>query len=246
MGSYEVVVKFPRLMKAILGVVNSAIMPAASQLAALGREGTLQRLVRTGTTFHVVLAYPIVMGLMFFAGSFLQVWIGPEYKDLATLLRVAFAYNLVVALVGTGGSVLVGSDRFLGWNAGIGAASAVLNVGLTLVLMQYFGLLGVFAATTLSLTLALPAYYTLYKRTAGVSFAEVGGIVIRVLLAGIVPAIVMIGFTNIVPPTNVIGLVAALITWVALQWAVLYFMTLDRATRTEIRTVLRLAIPALA
>ena len=60
MTSYEVIIRLPRFLKVMLGFVNAAVTPAASELNAGKKKAYLQQLFIRGLRYQIFFIYPIV------------------------------------------------------------------------------------------------------------------------------------------------------------------------------------------
>jgi O-antigen/teichoic acid export membrane protein len=245
-GIYEVVVKFPRLLKSWLGFVNAAIMPAISELAAVDHTAAIRRVFGTGTSFHVFISYPVVLGIMVLAEPLLVVWMGPNFGQYGPLLRIALAYNLLVALIGVGGSLVLGMERLFGRYTVVGVVAAVVNVAAALVLIPQIGLMGVFVAPVLSAVIVLPAHLDIFRLLTGTAFLFAPGLVGRVLLAAAPPLALTLLFMQFAPVATLWGLVTAFGLWSGLHWLLLYLFVLDREARRDLRAALGHLLPVAA
>lgn len=242
MGAYDIVIRFPRLLKLVLGFINTAVMPAVSQLNAEGRQDVVRRLLLFGTNVHMIASYPLVTGLMYYAAPLLRAWVGQDYVYLAPALRWALGYNLLVAVIGIGGSVVVGSNKALRTFTAVGMTSTVLNVAFTLTFIRVFGLEGVFMATVLAVALTLPLYVWTILRVAPVTQWSFWAQIVRVLASGFVPLTAAMLLGRWFKTDTIPELMAAGAVWVILYWASLYVIASGRQERDALRTIAALVL----
>ncbi len=114
-------------------LVHSAVWvlsPTASEMETLGEADKLRSLMVTGSKYSVLVAWPVLLGLMVFGGNLLTTWVGPEYAP-ASLLLVILAIPTMIALPqATASSVLFGISRHKGVVI-LSLAAALLNLGLS-------------------------------------------------------------------------------------------------------------------
>jgi O-antigen/teichoic acid export membrane protein len=122
------------------------LLPVASETNATGEPGGLRRLYLVSTRITLVLVLPLALCLGFLAGDLLELWVGEEYRDSAVLVVVLVIASVAFTSQWPAGSVFQGIGRF-GWFAVASLVSGALNVLLTIVLVQRYGLIGVVFGT---------------------------------------------------------------------------------------------------
>ena len=86
----------------IPGSLSMVLFPAFSYLDAGRKEEETEALFARSTKFLLLSTGPVLLLLMFFAGDFLRLWLGPDYAAAATLavqvLAAGFLVNTVLAV----------------------------------------------------------------------------------------------------------------------------------------------------
>ncbi len=135
----------------IPGSVSMVLFPAFSYLDAGRRSDETESLFARSTKFLLLLTGPILLLLIFFAGDFLRLWLGPDY---ATASRLVIQFLAAGFLVNT---VLTVASNYL---QGIGradiapkyqAVELVVYAGLAWIGAKVWGIKGVALATSLRL-----------------------------------------------------------------------------------------------
>lgn len=128
---------------------SNALMPLVSQSHGSGDRQTIRRVMLDGTRFLMGIALPFIGLLYFYAPEIIAVWVGHDFDDSVPLLRillVAVAFSTtqlnVANVLG-----MTGSHRFVAFSM---AASAIVNLVLSVVLIQFFGLYGVAFGTLIA------------------------------------------------------------------------------------------------
>jgi O-antigen/teichoic acid export membrane protein len=226
--------------RSIISGVTFTFTPLTSALQAKGERLELQRIVLKGARFSTLVILPIIATFLLRGDSFIGLWMGPQYgRPSGAVLQV-----LSLALWAQGGFGVVVSTMF-GLNRHKGLVpfflvEAVVNLGLSIWLVQRVGIIGVAwgtAAPRLVVSLLGGPWYL--RRTLGV------GIPIFWLNAWIRPTVSMLPFAigsfaieELWPATSLTGFflqVAAALPLAALgAWA----LCLTSAERASYRAVL--------
>jgi O-antigen/teichoic acid export membrane protein len=189
--SYSVARRFSDLASMLSEQFVATLMPLASELHAGGENVRLRAVhiasTRVATGVFLLAACPAAV----FARPFLSAWVGPAYGNESTLVYILLAAGLSTTIAWPSLAILIamGRNRVL---ALFTLGSAVLSIGLSVPLIQSFGLTGgaiaVLVATAgESLGLAIP--YSM--RITGVG---VGPLVRAALVPAFVPAIPTLPF----------------------------------------------------
>ncbi|TKB07407.1 oligosaccharide flippase family protein [Desulforhopalus sp. IMCC35007] len=156
------------LMQYLERFVYSAISvftPIISVNDALGYYGKNQQLYVLGSKYSVLACAPILFVLYTNGDSFISLWMGTEYGEkgggVIKILSVGyfFAMSQVIA-----SSILKGVSKHKAF-AYILAIEAIVNLGLSVLLIKYYGINGVAFGTTVPLVvtnLVIVPLYTCY------------------------------------------------------------------------------------
>ncbi len=137
----------------IINAVAWTLTPYATACDASGDRPALQRLWVSGSKNIFLLAGLIGGGLIFLGHDFLAVWLGDpdlvsgeKYTSSATIMAVLAGATLLRAMMTCGKQVLFGM-REVQFLARLSILEAVSNLVLSLILIRYYGLLGVALGT---------------------------------------------------------------------------------------------------
>jgi O-antigen/teichoic acid export membrane protein len=130
--------------------LNSALFPVVVDNAAKGRPDRLRFVLIQGTRLSLAMVIPIASVLCLLAQPVVLVWVGPGFLESVPVIYLLA--GVVTTRVGcaTATTLLKGADRhkFL---AGTNLAIAVVNVILSIILVQRLGLIGVALGTLIPL-----------------------------------------------------------------------------------------------
>ena len=125
---------------------SNALMPLVSQSKGAGDSETIRRILVDGTRFLMAIAAPFIALLFFHAEEIIRLWMGADFAQSTPLLRILLVAVLFTSVQLNAANVLgmTGRHRFVALSMG---GSALVNLGLSLLLIQYYGLTGVAVAT---------------------------------------------------------------------------------------------------
>jgi O-antigen/teichoic acid export membrane protein len=132
---------------------SNALMPLVSQSKGAGDAYTVRRILVDGTRFLLAIAVPFIALLFFYADAIVVRWMGQEFAESVPLLRILLLAVLFSSVQLNAANVLgmTGEHRFVAFAMG---GSAVLNLILSIILVQSFGLTGVALGTLLATLVA--------------------------------------------------------------------------------------------
>lgn len=239
MTSYEAVIKISRMIKAALGFVNSAIMPAASELYANENATILRALFLKAYRYQVIAVFPVVTAVMFLARNFYKVWLGSDFVKLASLLWIALIFNLVTPLITVGGAVMIGMNRKLKSLTLWSIVNTLLSIVVMLVLIHQYELAAIFLGLSASTIVVLPFYVRMFLKEFNIEgWTFLRENVIIVVLAVFPLALVSV-IGKFVVYNNYLTLFLRGGIWCLTYWIVLYFFVLDSKDRDVFKGLTR-------
>ncbi len=133
--------------------LTNALTPLVAELQGLGDKERIRITFERGSKLSLAFAAPLLVGLFWYAGDVLAVWMGEEYRSAGTACRILLAAMLCSVLHANAANILsmTGHQKFLAYAF---MAGQVANLAMTLALVVPMGMNGVALATLLS-TLAV-------------------------------------------------------------------------------------------
>ncbi|MEP7356117.1 MAG: oligosaccharide flippase family protein, partial [Anaerolineales bacterium] len=142
--------------------------PLASQLDAQGDRAGLRALFLTSTRLTLGLFMLVACGLTILSRPFLTLWVGAEYANSPMLVLILMTCALLDTTVTPGVLILQGMARHRPL-AAMALASGVVNLVLSIILVQSLGLMGVALGTLIPTALEVGLLVLPYElRTIGV------------------------------------------------------------------------------
>lgn len=142
--------------------LNGVLFPVVVDSDALQRRARLQRVLVEGTKFSLAMVLPMAITLMSLAHPLIYAWVGRKSPGLMGSAVIIQILALAVALrVGNAtGTVILkgaGEHRMLAWT---NILTGVVNLALSVLLVHWYGLVGVAVGTLIPVGLA--AVFVLY------------------------------------------------------------------------------------
>jgi O-antigen/teichoic acid export membrane protein len=136
-----------RYTSQIVSAMTKTFTPAASMYEAEGNLSSLRALYVNGTRATMAISLPIAITLIIRGGSFIGVWMGPQYSKSSGTVLAILATALMFSLQNvTAGSIAfgIGKHKTLArWAIG----EAVSNLTLSIILAHILGIYGVAIGT---------------------------------------------------------------------------------------------------
>jgi O-antigen/teichoic acid export membrane protein len=173
-GRYALSVGLVRQITASLGPVGQVIYPAAAALHAMGDISGRERLYHDGSRLMMLVMIPAAMLAFFWAEDFYRVWVGEAYLSGSTYPSVALVFQILVLSTVTNfsniaGQILMGAGR-VRIVAIASICGSAINLSLSVVLIRYYGLIGVaIAVVVASVLVDFAAMPWLAQRYLGLS-----------------------------------------------------------------------------
>jgi O-antigen/teichoic acid export membrane protein len=231
---YTVSLRLADYQRQLCNQFNGLLFPVAVRFGAADRRDALRDMLMEGTRIALTLVGGVTICLMGFGSPLILRWMGPAFESSVPSLYVLALTGVILVGQGPLGNVLLGTGRHR-LVAFTSLGEALANLALSVVLVRYFGLLGVAIGTGVPVAVAnlfilLPAAC----RQSGMGVAEFLGLVGTAPLAGAIPAVATaLALRMILPPPSVSAVVAegAVVEFVYL--ATVFVFGLDPAVRAR-------------
>jgi len=171
-GSYDIASDVALKVRGSIGFILSPILPAASELNALGDESRMRELHFRAHKYLAVCGVPLVCFVAAVSRRFVELWIGQRMEMIALPLSVLLAVNFLNLATGPGFLILAGKGDM---KPGIQSAmlGISVNIILSFMLIYKFGFAGAVIGTSASLIIASAYFIWLFHRRTKYSFRRV-------------------------------------------------------------------------
>jgi membrane protein EpsK len=234
LAAYEVLFRLPRFVKTVAGFGTAAILPAATELHSASDLRRQQALFTRGLRFSLFFTIPIVTVAMFFAETFLRLWVGPAYASLAPLLQLLLLWTLLSVISSYGGLFLISMDLTLKESTYLAYAITVAKVLIVVLAIFRWKIAAVVVGNVLAFAIVLPFLMRLYLRALQLTWFSLARALAPLLWPIALSLIVAIGLSRLAPPSTFAFLALHGIVWCACYWAVTFALGLDKSDREVI------------
>ena len=159
-------------INALFTPVGQVLYPAAAALDVHGDRVALKRMYRDGSRLLLLAVIPAVLVAFVWADEFYRLWIGQEflsnetYVSVSLLLKVLLLGTLMSYSSNVASQILMASGHIRQLSL-LQISGSIINLGASLLLIEYIGLLGVAIAGVLAIIVvdAIGIPVALYKKT---------------------------------------------------------------------------------
>jgi O-antigen/teichoic acid export membrane protein len=171
-GWYDIASDVALKVRGAIGLIVSPVMPAASELDALGDETRMRELYYRTHKYLALFGVPIVCYVVAISNRFVELWLGHGLSVIALPLSVLLVVNFINLATGPGFMILAGTGYM---RPGVQSAilGIVLNMVLSLGLIYKFGFAGAVLGTSASLILSSGYFIAVFHRRTGYSVSRV-------------------------------------------------------------------------
>ena len=146
----------------VSGALSATFTPMASNLEASDNFGGLKKMLILGTQATLGLALPISAALFFRGGTFIRLWMGPQYQIVSEQVVRILMISMYLAIAnGTASSIMMATEKHKPM-ARMAVYEALLNLGLSIVLAKRIGLYGVAWGTAISMIITHMSFWPRY------------------------------------------------------------------------------------
>ena len=191
-GYYEQTTKITNMAIVFVSAINGVMYPRMSHLFAENKKAEMKAKFDKSINFILFLAIPMVLGLMVIANDFIPAFFGPGYDKVVDLLRV---YCILIVITAIGGCITsqylvpIGKRKE---SSKVIVVGTLVNLGINLCLIPILKSMGAVIASIISEILILILFVRMSK--GFVTWTELWKATWKRLIAGLIMAIILIGF----------------------------------------------------
>lgn len=232
-GIFDLVMRIPRFLKIVTGILNSAVLPVVLRLDEAGDRAGLQRLLQLGLLGVLCIVSPIVAWGMCFSESLLHLWVSDRYVHLWAWQSLMFVWPLINAITSFSCGALLGRPPFVKMLNWVVLGQIVVQLGTSLALVPWLAEKAFIAGQIIALTLSLPFQLGLVFRDCGLRARDFGRhLTTVVLFAAAVAGGLALDLSS--HATNGGQLLAWLAGWAAASGLAVWFLIFQRGERATL------------
>jgi O-antigen/teichoic acid export membrane protein len=143
------------------------LMPMSSELWAQGQRAEVVRRVTVATRVALQLTLPFAVAIALFSHDIVRLWLGSAAPAVtSTIVVVLMVVQISTLAAAPAETVLIGVGR-VRWVGLLALFEGLANIGLTVILVMKYGVVGAAIATLLTSAVLAPVKYPLVCRSLG-------------------------------------------------------------------------------
>jgi O-antigen/teichoic acid export membrane protein len=238
-GIYDLVMRIPRMVKVLCGMLGSPLLPFASRSEVHAQTAQIERVLYSGTMLALLLVVPIASAVAVLAPDVLGAWLGPQFRHLGPWLALAMAWPAVIGWNTIGQSMVIASPVAVRRSNLISLIQVSVFYAVSLLWPANDLSLGFVAGTVVCVLVAAPLQIWLLVSHYRLSLARYLAPLAKVLVTGALLFALVHALGLDAPRDNLAWLSVRLAAWCIAYWALLYFFVLSAAERQEIHHVVQ-------
>lgn len=238
-GAYDLLMRLPRFMKAVLSPLFSAILPISAHIDEKTDVRRLQLLGRNSFVLPAAMVIPIVVLMALYSEEILKVWVGPESAGQWPWLALALVVPAANVMVSAGQTTLMVREDFMRFSNRFLYSQVLVQYVVTAIAIRWFqdrafilGWVVSYIVLTPVLMHRMLRFMSLPRRLFWQHAAR------QALVAAILAAMVL-AYKTYVTPQTLLALIVAGSTGCVAAWALSAMLILTRRDREMFGKVAR-------
>jgi O-antigen/teichoic acid export membrane protein len=149
MTVYDVAARPSMLLRLVIGVLVSAIIPESAHLHEQGNKEALRRLYINMVRYSYLMILPLLAVLYAHMGGLLRAWVGDQFRAHSELALILITGYLVMPISAVANTMVVGLQK-VRETLWIPVVATSINLVVSVVLLQYIGLAGLMVGIVVS------------------------------------------------------------------------------------------------
>jgi len=223
MTIYDVIARPASLLRLVMSVLNSAVIPEVARLHETGDIPAISALYIRLIRFAYMIVLPALAVFFIYIDVLLELWVGQMFVPHAYLAMILLSVYLVLPIPSVASTMVIGLEQ-VRQTIWIPITAAIINIVLSLVLLQFWGLAGLLVATLAAEIFATVPYFTFMKRQLAFSFWPIAKSVVKILFIAAVAGLGYFLIRRIMPGQYLIAGTLCAIVFCLNLWANYMFL----------------------
>ena len=169
---YSISANLVQYIRTFTQTITHVFMPVFSDMSARGESEGARSLYLSGSKYVVAIMVLLCVGVILVGESFVRIWIGPDFAEHARyLLPILVAFACIPYLNPFVSRYLTAIGKhgiFAKWSP----VSAAINLCLSILFVNEFGMVGVAVASLIPVLLVVPIYFQAVSRELEISVLD--------------------------------------------------------------------------
>jgi O-antigen/teichoic acid export membrane protein len=169
---YAVVYNLQNLFRGINGLIGGPLVPLCAEMEGQGSYDRQKVLLFKGTKYMTLFFVSMVVITILFSGPIIRNWMGEQFTDSILPAQILLIFWIFNGPIGVGGGILL-SKGLVRVPFIINLVNAICNLTLSVILIRYYGIVGVVLGTTIPMVVInFPLYLHYILKKTGVTMRE--------------------------------------------------------------------------
>lgn len=217
--------------------LTHAFMPLFSDMHARDRTQEIQYLYLNASRYVVALLLPTCVGITLVGGDFIGVWVGEQYQKDAEMIILLLVLYMALPFLNPFSTRYLTAIGEHGLLAKLYPVSAGVNLIASIILVQYWGIVGVAVGSVIPVFILVPV---VLKSCCGFLGITVIRYLVESVLPAILPTIAMWGavylFRQYQPLDDYVTIIAAVVVGAIVYCVCFYVMSMRKKERQWLRS----------
>jgi len=219
--------------------VTHAFMPLFATMHVQNREENTRQFYLDASRYVVGIMLPLGVGSGLLGGPFIGVWIGEQYTEMADIIILLLMLSAIMPFTNPFSTRYLTAIGAHGILAKLYPVVAFVNIVMSIILVHYWGIVGVAVGTVIPVVLVVPIVASVCCRHLGIALSSyIYSSIAPSLIPTLGMAICVYSFRHSLPLTSYTEILMAVIAGVAV-YSVLFIIL---AMKTEEKRILRFMI----
>lgn len=209
MTVYDVAARPATLLRLVMSMLVSAIIPESARLSEQGDKETLRKLYVNMVRYSYLVILPLLAVLFAHMGGLLRAWVGDQFRAYSELALILLTGYLILPISAVANTMVVGLQK-VRETIWIPITGTAINLVVSIVSLQYIGLAGLMLGTVASQLFTFVPYAHAMGRFVGFSVKELYRPLLKPVLVALVSLVVNVSAQRwLMGLTTLIGIIAA-------------------------------------
>ncbi|OAF01235.1 teichoic acid transporter [Bradyrhizobium centrolobii] len=230
-GAYDLLMRLPRFLKAVLSPLFSAILPISAHIDEKTDVRRLQLLGRNSFVLPAAIVIPIVVLMALYSEEILKVWVGPQSAEQWPWLALALIVPAANVMISAGQTALMVRADFMRFANRYLYSQVAVQYAVTAITLHWFQDRAFIVGWVVSYVVLTPVLAHRMLRLMGLPRRLFWQHVARQALVAAILAVLVRAYKIYVTPETLPALIVAGATGCIAAWALSMMLILSRGDR---------------
>jgi O-antigen/teichoic acid export membrane protein len=230
-GAYDLLMRLPRFLKAVLSPLLSAILPISAHIDEKTDVRRLQLLGRNSFVLPAAIVVPVVVLMALYSEEILKVWVGPQSAEEWPWLALALIVPAANVMISAGQTALIVRADFMRFANRFLYSQVLVQYAVTAVALHWFHDRAFILGWVVSYVTLTPVLAQRMLKFMGLPRRLFWQHVVRQVLVAAILAVLVLVYKTYATPATLTALIVAGATGCIAAWGLSLMLILSRSDR---------------